>query len=136
MVAYPVVVYKDEDSDYGMVVPDLPGCVSAGPSLSIAMEMTHEAVQCHLEGMAKDGDPFPAPSELDDVVEDEEYAHAKAFAAVEIDLDRLSAESERINITLPKWLISAIDSAEPNRSRFLAKCAIEGLQHANKRKAG
>ena len=133
MVAYPVVVYKDEDSDYGTVVPDLPGCVSAGPSLSIVMEMIHEAVQCHLEGMAKN---IPAPLELDGVVEDEEYAHAKAFAAVEIDLDRLSAELERINITLPKWLISAIDSAEPNRSRFLAKCAIEGLQHANKRKAG
>ncbi|MCZ6616833.1 MAG: type II toxin-antitoxin system HicB family antitoxin [Gammaproteobacteria bacterium] len=53
MVTYPVVVYKDEESDYGTVVPDLPGCVSAGASLSIAMEMTNEAVQCHLEGMGQ-----------------------------------------------------------------------------------
>ncbi len=45
-----------------------------------------------------------------------------------VDLDRLSADSERINITLPKWLISAIDAKEPNRSRFLPESAIAGLQ--------
>ncbi len=128
MVTYPVVVYKDQDSDYGTVVPDLPGCVSAGASLSIAMEMTHEAVQCHLEGMAKDRDAFPAPSELDAIADDAEYADAKAFSTVAVDLNRLSADSERINITLPRWLISAIDRDEPNRSKFLAESAIKALQ--------
>ncbi|MDW8232800.1 MAG: type II toxin-antitoxin system HicB family antitoxin, partial [Roseiflexaceae bacterium] len=27
---YPVVVHKDPESDYGVTVPDLPGCFSAG----------------------------------------------------------------------------------------------------------
>jgi HicB_like antitoxin of bacterial toxin-antitoxin system len=30
---YPVVVHKDPDSDYGVTVPDLPGCFSAGETL-------------------------------------------------------------------------------------------------------
>ena len=27
---YPIVIYKDPDSDYGMMVPDLPGCYTFG----------------------------------------------------------------------------------------------------------
>ncbi len=30
MQAYPVVVYKDPESDYGTEVPDLPGCYTDG----------------------------------------------------------------------------------------------------------
>ena len=58
----------------------------------------------------------------------EDYAEAAAFAAVEIVLNKVSTETERVNITLPKWLISSIDASEPNRSRFLAESAIKALQ--------
>ena len=27
---YPVVIHKDENSDFGVMVPDIPGCYSAG----------------------------------------------------------------------------------------------------------
>ncbi|MCB0185038.1 MAG: type II toxin-antitoxin system HicB family antitoxin [Caldilineaceae bacterium] len=30
---YPVVIHKDEESDYGVSLPDLPGCSSAGKAL-------------------------------------------------------------------------------------------------------
>ena len=30
---YPIVIHKDADSDYGVTVPDLPGCFSAGKTL-------------------------------------------------------------------------------------------------------
>lgn len=26
---YPIFIHKDKDSDYGVIVPDLPGCFSA-----------------------------------------------------------------------------------------------------------
>ena len=35
---YPVVVHKDSNSDYGVSVPDLPGCFSAGSTLDEALE--------------------------------------------------------------------------------------------------
>jgi predicted RNase H-like HicB family nuclease len=37
---YPVVIHKDLDSDYGVTVPDLPGCFSAGTTLDEALEET------------------------------------------------------------------------------------------------
>ncbi len=35
---YPVLVHKDPESDYGVTVPDLPGCFSAGETLNEARE--------------------------------------------------------------------------------------------------
>lgn len=128
MQAYPVVVYKDPESDYGMEVPDLPGCYSAGATLSEALEETREAIYTHLEGMAKDGEVAPEPSDLSVIQASGDYLNATAFAVVEVDLNKVSAETERVNITLPKWLISSIDASETNRSRFLAESAIKALR--------
>jgi predicted RNase H-like HicB family nuclease len=133
MQTYPVVVYKDPDSDYGTVVPDLPGCHSAGSTLSDALEETREAIYTHLEGMAKDGEVFPEPSDLSVLQESGGFSDAVAFAVVEIDVNRVSAETERVNITLPKWLISSIDASESNRSRFLAESAIKALQEKQRK---
>ena len=133
MQAYPVVVYKDPDSDYGTEVPDLPGCYSAGSSLSEALEQTREAIYAHLEGMAKDGEVAPEPSDLSNIQATGDYPDAVAYAVVEIDLNKVSTETERVNITLPKWLISSIDASEPNRSRFLAESAIKALQEKRRR---
>ena len=34
---YPIVIHKDQHSDYGILFPDLPGCFSAGSSIEEAM---------------------------------------------------------------------------------------------------
>ncbi len=34
---YPVVIHKDKNSDYGVTVPDLPGCFSAGTTMEEAL---------------------------------------------------------------------------------------------------
>ena len=34
---YPIVIHKDETSDYGVVFPDLPGCFSAGDTIEEAI---------------------------------------------------------------------------------------------------
>ncbi len=133
MQAYPVVVYKDPDSDYGTEVPDLTGCYSAGTTLSEALQQTREAIYAHLEGMAKDAEVAPEASDLSDIRELDNYADAFAFAAVEIDVSKVSVETARVNIMLPKWLISRIDAAEPNRSRFLAESAIKALQEKQRK---
>lgn len=133
MQAYPVVVYKDPDSDYGTVVPDLSGCYSGGSTLSEALEETREAIYTHLEGMAKDGEVFPEPSDLSGIQQSGEFGDATAFAVVEVDVNRVSAATERVNITLPKWLISSIDATESNRSRFLAESAIKALQEQQRK---
>ena len=43
---YPVVIHKDPDSDYGVTVPDLPGCFSAGETSDEALNEVVEAMVC------------------------------------------------------------------------------------------
>ena len=50
-----------DDGVYAVLFPDLPGCNSQGTSLEDAFAMAIEALAGHLEAMADDNDPIPAP---------------------------------------------------------------------------
>ena len=51
---YPTVIHKDSDSDYGVTVPDVPGCFSAGETIDEALIQVVEAIEAHLEGLLLD----------------------------------------------------------------------------------
>ena len=65
MLNYPVVLHKDSDSDYGVTVPDLPGCFSAGSTIDEALAMAREAIELHLEGLFADGENIPRPTVIE-----------------------------------------------------------------------
>ena len=71
---YPIVIYKDSDSDYGMLVPDLPGCYTAGDTIADVLRQAVEAIESHLEGMLRDGDPIPEPKNIAFHENNSEYA--------------------------------------------------------------
>ncbi len=48
---FPVVLHKDPDSDYGVTVPDVPGCFSAGATVAEALDNVLEALTLHFEGL-------------------------------------------------------------------------------------
>ena len=53
---YPIVIERGDDTHaYGVVVPDLPGCFSAGDTLDEAYVMAKEAVEGWLECAIDDG---------------------------------------------------------------------------------
>ncbi len=54
MKAYPIVIFKDAESEYGAEVPDLQDCFSAGKTLEEVLENTREAIECHVEGLLLD----------------------------------------------------------------------------------
>ena len=125
---YPVVVHKDHDSDYGVSVPDLPGCFSAGETLDEAVENIHEAIECHIEGLLLDGEPIPLAKSIEAHRDEPEWAEG-IWALVQIDLSKLSGKSRRVNITLPERLLSQIDHYASqhgeSRSGLLAQAALE-----------
>jgi predicted RNase H-like HicB family nuclease len=52
---YPIAVeVGDKRHAYGVVVPDLPGCFSAGDTLEEALTNAQEAILLHLEGLLAD----------------------------------------------------------------------------------
>ena len=127
MYRYPVVIHKDNDSDYGVTVPDLPGCFSAGSTLDEALAMAKEAIECHIEGLLADAEPVPAASDIGVHNRKREYKGG-TWALVEAKPE-LAGPAKRINITLPARLLVTIDryaeSHGSNRSNFLALAASE-----------
>jgi predicted RNase H-like HicB family nuclease len=63
---YIAYLHKEAKSDFGVSVPDFPGCVTAGRTLEDARKLAPEALALHLEGMLEDGEAIPEPSTLDE----------------------------------------------------------------------
>ena len=125
---YPVVIHKDSDSDYGVTVPDLPGCFSAGDTLDDALQEVVEAIECHIEGMLMDEEPIPLPETV-------EYHRGNpdcvdgVWAIVVVDISKLSGKTRRVNVTLPERVLTLMDKYATEhgetRSGLIAQAAIE-----------
>ena len=68
MMRYAVVIERAE-GNYSAYVPDLPGCVATGATVPEVEQEIRAAIRFHIEGMAADGLPIPAPSSLAEYVE-------------------------------------------------------------------
>lgn len=130
---YPIAIETgDEKTAYGVTVPDLPGCFSAGETLDEAVANAKEAITGHIELLVELGGDIPAVSTLNKLVNNPEF-NGYTWALVDIDVTRLLGGSEKINVTLPKSLIDRIDrcvASNPeykSRSGFLAQVALERI---------
>jgi predicted RNase H-like HicB family nuclease len=125
---YPVVIHKDHDSDYGVTVPDLPGCFSAGVTADEALGNAIEAIECHVEGLLIDGESIPQGMPIEHYRAKREFASG-IWALVDVDLSKLSGKAKRVNITLPERILAQIDSfasqTGDTRSGLLAHAALE-----------
>lgn len=107
-MSYPVVIHKDRDSDYGVTVPDLPGCFTAGSTIDEALAMAREAIELYLEYLTVEGPSIPAPSSLEVHKKNADY-NGGTWALVAIDLSKLQVKAKRINITMPERVLDAVD---------------------------
>lgn len=135
---YPVAVeIGDDKTACGLVVPDIPGCFSAGDTFDEALASAREAIDLHLQSLAEHGEPIPRGSEVSRYLNDPEYA-GWVWAAVEVDVTPYLGRSHKINVTLPDMLIKHIDdrvSRHPGyktRSGFLAEAALHELTREKK----
>ena len=129
---YPIAIEIGDDATaYGVVVPDLPGCFSAGDTLEEAIANAPEAIAMWLESAIERGETAPVPQSIE--------THRGQFdgwvwAVVDVDLSRIADKAERINITMPSRLLARVDARAnatgETRSGFLARAALESLAHA------
>jgi predicted RNase H-like HicB family nuclease len=131
---YIALIHKDEDSAYGVSFPDFPGCITAGDSFDEAMAMAKEALGFHAEGMLEDGQKIPKPSSFADIKANKDGFWAEDLTEAEVARVPLLmniAAPKRVNISLDKGLLSAIDQAAKEqgmtRSAFLASAALQQL---------
>jgi predicted RNase H-like HicB family nuclease len=124
-----VVVDKDADSDYIVVFPDFPGCVSAGSTLDEAVLGAQEALAGHVAQMAADGEGLPEPTPLEAVTAQRDAS----MVAVTLVPVTVPGRALRVNISMDEALLDEIDAVAENRSRFLAEAARAELA---RRRAG
>jgi predicted RNase H-like HicB family nuclease len=125
---YPIAIETGTAKQaFGVVVPDLPGCFSAGDTLEEAMRNAKEAIELWLEIAIDDGLAIPEPRPLDEHQRKREF-RGWTWAIVSVDLASLSDKAERINITLPARVLRRIDQAAQQagetRSGYIARRAL------------
>ena len=55
------VLFERTETGFSAYVPDLPGCIAAGPTFEETAELMRGAIRMHLAGMREDGDAIPEP---------------------------------------------------------------------------
>ncbi|CAO3450084.1 hypothetical protein [Azospirillum argentinense] len=122
---YPILIEPGSaGTAFGVVVPDLPGCFSAGDTLDEAVAATREAAAAWIDAALDSGEPIPPASSLDEVRSLPEYA---GWVVGIINLDEALADDtiERVNITLPRRVLHRLDSLAhargQSRSAYIAE---------------
>lgn len=131
MKSYYIAVVHEENGNFGVSFPDLPGCITAGESLGEALDHALEALAMHIEGMQEDGIDIPTPSEPS-VVRDKALKDGEYYTLAPIPVNIESGLAKRINITLNEHLIERIDALAKakglKRSAFIAQ-ACKNVLH-------
>jgi predicted RNase H-like HicB family nuclease len=131
---YPIAIEAGaEDTAFGVIVPDLPGCFSAGDTLDEAMIGAEEAAAAWIDAALDAGEAIPAPSSLEALRQHPDYADW-AFGVITLDPALLDDTSERINITLPRRVLKRLDAqaraAGASRSAHIAHLTLEEARGA------
>jgi predicted RNase H-like HicB family nuclease len=125
---YPIAIeIGNAETAYGVVIPDLPGCFSAGDTMDEAMKNAGEAIYAWIEAALDAGEEIPKPSSLESVRLNPEYEEW-AFGIIDVDAAALDSTPERVNIILPRRILRLLDAkAKSNgesRSGFIAHLAL------------
>ncbi len=128
MANFIAVVHKDPKSAFGVSFPDFPGCITAGSTIDEAKDMAHEALSLHIKGMLEDGDNIPAPSKLEDIMDDPDFSDAAAILVVSV--SEAKPRSVRVNITVPEDMLRKIDSVAKKRGMSRSSFLVHAAQNA------
>lgn len=120
---YIAIIHKDENSAYGVTLPDFPGCFSAADTLDEIPAAVQEAVELWAEG--EEVDP-PVPSSFDSVAHSG-LATGGMLMLVDINFDFLDDNVVPVTISMPVYMRNRIDKEAKarglTRSAYLIRAA-------------
>ncbi len=127
---YPIAIEPGSDTTaFGVVVPDLPGCFSAGDTLDEALAAAEQAAAAWIDAALDDGQAVPVPGSLEAIGRNPDFA-GWAFGVITLDPALLDDTVERVNITLPRRVLRRLDAlagaAGESRSGFIASMTLSG----------
>jgi predicted RNase H-like HicB family nuclease len=127
MKTYIAVVHKDTDSAWGVSFPDLPGCFSAADTLDEVLPTACEALSLWFEGQ-----PVVPPRDMDAIRVAAATDLAEGAFLMAVPHVTSAGRSVRVNISLDRGIVDAIDTAAASRnltrSAFIAEAARNEIQ--------
>lgn len=125
------IEWGDNTTAVGIQIPDIPGAVTAGDTFEEAYAAAVEVAHIMLEEIAGNGQAIPMPTSTAAHLTNPEFADM-GWGMLEIDITPYLGKTEKVNVTLPGFLIQQIDRYVrdhnvKSRSSFLADAAMEKL---------
>lgn len=63
-LSYRVILRKEPEGGYTVIVPSLPGCVTYGSTKKEAIKMAEEAIELYLESLQEHGEEIPTEERI------------------------------------------------------------------------
>lgn len=129
---YPICIeWGNDDTAFGIQIPDIPGAITAGDTFEEAYTAAVEITNIMLEEIAARGGDIPRPKTWADHAKNPDF-EGMGWGMLEIDITPYLGKTEKVNVTLPGFVIQRIDRyvrehSIKSRSTFLADAALEKL---------
>lgn len=117
-------------------VPDLPGCITTGSSLSDAIDQITDAMNAWLVVAEDEHLDIPEPTPQPNLQIDSESSCAFIKADTLVYRAQTDTRSVRKNVSLPVWMLNLADKNNINCSQLLQNALVEyfnvhGIMHLN-----
>lgn len=98
---------------YGVVFPDLPGCVAMGKTMEAALANAADVLRDWFEVSEEHGEAVPLPRPIEKLRRDPEVASALAEGAslASVPLIRETGKPVKANLSIDSGVLAAIDAA-------------------------
>lgn len=117
----------EDGSGYYARVPDLPGCITTGSSLSDAIEQITDAASVYLTFAEDEGIPIAPPTQQSQLPHEPDMV----FSLIHIDTLAYRALTDtravRKNVSLPAWMANLADKRGINCSQVLQEGLLARL---------
>ena len=131
---YPVIIHKDENTGFGVTIPDIPGCFAYGDTQEEAIANIQATVELYYHG--ENVSEPPVPSRMEELLNSEFYTRDSFLYLADIKFSFLAPKTQRINITVPKYKLVKIDRAAKqkgvSRSAFFVDSAEQQISRSDR----
>lgn len=63
-LSYRILLRKEPEGGYTVLVPSLPGCITYGKTVEDAIEMAKDAIKGYVESLVEEGEEVPVEEDL------------------------------------------------------------------------
>lgn len=123
-------LHSDDGQTFGVTVPGLPGCFSAGDSIEDAIENAKTAIDLSVEDLVNEQGSLPTQLSIGEYRVDPDYSDVTLWTVIDVNVERLLGPSKKINITVPVKALEEIDAYASARGKTRSGFLLESARRA------